>query len=97
MDEAAFQSTCDLLSTNGFQVVEARYDGHSFGSWFVSVQTSPQCRIVWDGKDGWLYVDRVTEKTHGGSPVWESLWIASEPHDQTPMACVSKLSELGCM
>ena len=81
MDRSAFNRMSSLLQTREAVISEARYDARAFGSWFIVVDTRPPLRVVWDGKDGWLYVQRRADEIHTGNQVWENLRILKNPPD----------------
>lgn len=87
MQESAFESIRELLLERGLVVSESRYDQRSFGSWYIYIATTPRLGLVWDGRDGWLYVRR---EGHGH---WDDLWVGREARDHTPDAAVTALIE----
>ena len=100
MSQRLFQRTRDLLTAAGLSVEDAQCSPESFGSWYITVATTPRRRIVWDGKDGWLYVQQQEEElrssgsSSAGTETWDDLWIARDQADQTPEIAVAKLREL---
>ncbi|MGA9753049.1 MAG: hypothetical protein WBS54_14800 [Acidobacteriota bacterium] len=93
MDRAAFDATCQLLTGAGVEIEEARYDEQVFGSWFVSVRIKPGLRMVWEGRDHWLFVQRRGSRLFRGEPVWEDLWVATMAAEQTLADAVARLTE----
>ncbi len=89
-----FEITQKLLIQSSFVIDEARYDKDSFGSWFIYVRLNPRLGIVWDGKDGWLYIRRETSEIFNGFHVWDNLWICKQPCDQIPQIAVDKMKDL---
>lgn len=87
MTEPDFRTTAELLKGEGFSTTE-RYDAEAFGSWLVEVKVDPRLRVVWDGKDGWLIVQRKTTELFDGQPVWDDLWVARDPDEQSPEAAL---------
>lgn len=85
MDVRAYADLLKALADAGLGVQEARHDRQAFGSWFVSIH-EPRVRIAWDGKDGWLTLER---GSHDGS--WRDEWIAREAPDQTVDAVLRAL------
>ena len=85
MHEAAFRSVEALLLERRLVVDESRYDQRSFGSWYVYVATSPRLGLIWDGRDGWLYLRRENDGQ------WDDLWVGREAHEQTPTVAVDTL------
>ena len=91
MDHVAFETTKQLLNQSGFIIDEARFDHESFGSWFIYVGSNPRLRIVWDGKDGWLIIQRETSKIFNGLRIWEDLWVGRELCEQNPEIAADKV------
>ena len=77
------------LSTAGFREAATRYDEASFGSWFVVIDQQPRLRIVWDGKDGWLILQRAD-----GAGGWDVVWVARHEDEQTPTALIREIELL---
>jgi hypothetical protein len=94
MTKADFERTRELLRGRGFTVEGAAYDQAHFGRWWVSVAHQPPLWIVWDGKDGWVIVQRETGERFQGRPVWEDVWIGRDRETQTVELVVSKVQEL---
>ncbi len=91
MNKRAFKQTAKLLAAAGVEPASSSYDWNAFGSWFIDVQTSPPHRVVWDGKDGWLIVQRQTTEVFNGQPVWEDIWVEQDQAKQTPDNVVEAL------
>jgi hypothetical protein len=91
MNQSDFQRLQQLLSVNGFPILEANYSRDSFGSWHVTLSTTPRRRVIWDGKDGWLILQEKTEERFGDDFVWRDLWIERTPADQTCEPAVEAL------
>jgi hypothetical protein len=56
-------------------VLDAAYSPESFGSWVVTAATSPIRRLVWDGKESWLIVQKTISLDGSSAVVWEDSWI----------------------
>lgn len=93
MTKEAFELTRELLRDRGFTVAGAAYDEAHFGSWWISVAQEPPLRIVWDGKDGWVILQRETGERFQGRPVWEDVWIGRDRETQTAELVGSKVQE----
>jgi hypothetical protein len=91
MNRSDFIEVQSDLSRAGLQVEDARYDRRAFGSWYVTIAMAPRMRIVWDGRDRWLYVQRETERMFAGMSVWNDLWIARDAARQTSEQAVAAL------
>jgi hypothetical protein len=98
MNKRTFETAVKLLESAGFSTT-GTYHRKSFGSWFVEVDTDPLLRVLWDGKDGWLSVERQTDETlPNGQPGWRVLWVEREPHDGTlneALVLLSRVAALG--
>lgn len=87
----SFDAIQSLLVQHGLQIQDAQVHPAAFGSWYVTVSTAPRLRILWDGKDRWLFLQRETSEIFQGAYIWEDLWIAREPQEQTRDAAVQAL------
>jgi hypothetical protein len=80
-----FERTRALLHERGFAEVEVDpYTGQSFGSWYVTVAHEPRLRIIWDGRDGWMIIERETDRPYHWDArrrEWDVLWVAKEPNE----------------
>lgn len=80
-----FERTRALLKERGFTEDELDpYTGQSFGSWYVTVVHQPRLRIIWDGKDGWMIIQRETNRPYHWDPLrkeWDVLWVAKRPEE----------------
>ena len=64
-------------------VREASYSDRSFGSWYVTVDSRPPRRIVWDGKECWLLVEQETADLFNGLRLWKE--FGSSTMHRAPM------------
>ncbi len=88
MSTPSYEEFREHLRLAGLQEVETGYDDPSFGSWFITLEGTPQLRIVWDGRDGRLIVQyRPDDRT------WKDAWIGDSEAAQKPEVVV-KLSSL---
>lgn len=88
-----FRETQRLLTERAIVIAKARYDRECFGSWEVCVAATPQLRVLFDGKDGWLFVQRLIQGPPHGQ-VWEEIWTERQPSNGTPAQAVDKLAQL---
>ncbi len=91
MNQAAFEGTQELLNEAGFVVNNAHYDEQSFGSWVIEIKLRPELRVVWDGKDGWVSIQRITSQIINGLPVYDDLWVGRHKFEHDPGHIVNKL------
>jgi hypothetical protein len=84
---AVFETFRAALRAHGFREAESRHDEAAFGSWFI-VLDDPSVRVVWDGKERWLVVQR---QTGNG---WADVWLAREESEQTPDVVAKQLTLL---
>ena len=84
-----------LLRTRGLPVSEVAGHPEAFGSWCVTLDTQPRLRVLWDGKDTWLIVQKETSEKFRGASVWQDLWIGRAPEEQTGNAAL--LAVLGSL
>ena len=85
--EVALRENACAAQEHGFTEDEVDpYTGQSFGSWYVTVAHQPRLRVIWDGKDGWMIIQRETNRPYHWDPHqrdWDVLWVAKQPDDQT--------------
>lgn len=74
-----------FLAQEGLTEIDARYDERAFGSWSIEIKHTPPLRLLWDGKEGWVFIQWRTEQTWQGFPVWDDLWDRNRD-DATPEA-----------
>ncbi len=79
MNREAFEEARTLIMATGCIIEEAEYNPKVFGSWYIIVSSKPRCRLVWDGKEESLMVERVTDKLFNGLPLWDEVWISNKP------------------
>ena len=59
MSVAEFEAAKAWLAEHGLDVGAVRYDGAAFGSWAIEAKDGGSAfRVGWDGRDGWLVVQR---------------------------------------
>jgi hypothetical protein len=87
MDVAAFELAQRAAVECGLAVGPSLYSPQNFGSWFVTVKTSPRRRLVWDGKEEWYVIEEESEEMFNGLAVWRELWVEKAPtHAKTAVA-----------
>jgi hypothetical protein len=91
MTSQAFDKAQDLLTAAGLAIDEAKFYESVFGSWLVSIGTDPRLRIIWDGKEGRLIVQRETSRVFSGLRVWEDLWLECRPGPESIEEAVGQL------
>ena len=59
-----FARSCESLTARGFDVEKAEYWGNAFGNWSIQFSTAsdPPHRLIWDGRDRWLILERERPK-----------------------------------
>jgi hypothetical protein len=82
-----FETFRTALRLHGFRETESRYDVAAFGSWFV-ILDEPPVRIVWDGKERWLVVQR------RAGDEWIDVWLSRDEADQNADAVIEQLTLL---
>ncbi len=91
MDSMTFEHTLKTIEAAGLVISESEYSEKSFGSWFITVLTTPRRRFVWDGKERWYVVEEETEKNFHGIPVWKELWIDRSPTSKSTQIGIEHL------
>jgi hypothetical protein len=93
VDRPELEKTEQLLAEAGLSTSSQGVDGSAFGSWWVVVNVDPPMRIVWDGKDGWLIVQRQTTELFTDQPVWKDIWVGRDVADRRPERAVAVVVE----
>jgi hypothetical protein len=91
MTKDEFDQTLRVLADGGIAIESAQYDPETFGSWVISVAATPHLRIVWDGRESMLIVQRKTSEFFNGFPVWQDLWMVTDSAKQTPENAVEAI------
>jgi len=91
MTQADFHRVQQLLRDAGFTIGDTWYSRESFGSWDVTVATTPRRRVLWDGKDEWLILQEETQERFAGNLIWRDLWIGKSPDELTCEAALEAL------
>jgi hypothetical protein len=88
MTEDDFKQSQQVFRAAGFRIEDAQYNGKVFGSWWVEMSRDglPRQRVVWDGKDGWLFVEALAS-----SGSWMDKWIGRKKSEQTAAAALAQL------
>jgi hypothetical protein len=89
MDARDYGSVRRELLQAGFGERTARYDESAFGSWFVEVETDPSLRVVWDGRDRLLVVQR--GRADGG---WDDVWVGRTDAEHSADAVIRALGSI---
>ena len=84
MTEDDFNRIQRVLADDLIAIESAQYHREAFGSWVVRVAITPRLRIVWDGRESVLSVQRETAKLFNEQHLWQDIWIARDPAQQTP-------------
>src|SRR5438067_12591262 len=64
VDTEIYERLRARLNASGLREIAAQYDHAAFGSWFITLDVTPRLRIVWDGPDRSLLIQR---EAQGGS------------------------------
>ena len=59
----------------------------------MAIATSPERRLVWDGKERWLVIESRTLETHGGLALWKDLWIKRAAAEEDIAGAIQRLLE----
>lgn len=81
MNENDFKTASLLLAQEIAPITQAKYEEKIFGSWYVELATQPPLRLIWDGRDGWLRIERHTDKKFNDLDVWDEIWVDEKPKD----------------
>ena len=77
------------LEQAGFVVAASRHLGRTLGTWWIRIAGRPSFRVVWDGKDRGLILQR--RAADAFSDFWQDLWIARDSLEQRPERLVAEL------
>ena len=89
VDARNYEAVRSKLLELGYREQAARYDQSVFGSWFVEIEQNPPLRVIWEGKDGWLILQR--EAAVGR---WEDVWLAKSETERTLEALIRAVASL---
>ena len=85
MSKNEFDDTCEQLVTARYGIVESNYNDSAFGSWYIIIDTIPNRRIVWEGRDNMLIVEEKAEELFNGSPIWKTTFTSPRlQHEKIP-------------
>jgi hypothetical protein len=75
-----FRRARKLLAKAGYRILNSDYDYWTFGNWFIDVQADdmPLQRVLWDGRDKWLYV-----QFFGSRDLWWDMVVIKERRCQS--------------
>jgi hypothetical protein len=91
MNKPTFEQVLKEIQMANVAIGENVYSEKSFGSWFITVQTNPKRRLVWDGKESWYVVQEENEVKVQGSEGWKDLWIDRHPKHNSALVGIEKL------
>ena len=92
MNRGDFESAVSAVRDRA-AVLDAAYSEKSFGSWFVTAATVPIRRLVWDGKESWLVVQKRISVSESGAVAWEDSWIKRSAGAENLREAVEQLFE----
>jgi len=82
-----------LLTDAGSVVADSSYSPESFGSWWILLRGQTSHRLVWDGKDQWLILQRQAGPSDLGESMWEDLWVKKDARQSTNEDLVQLIRE----
>jgi len=91
MNREAFELVKSKVIAEHITIKDAAYHQSSFGSWYITIKTDPDFRLVYDGKENWLLVEQETEEIFNGMSIWSEVWIARDPTDMDLLTGIAKL------
>jgi hypothetical protein len=94
MNKTSFDIANQEIKKLGCQILESKYHEETFGSWYITIENEPKIRMVWDGKEEELSVQKMTDETFNGSPVWKTTWSKLKPGGSDLKDGISKLKGL---
>jgi hypothetical protein len=101
MDSDTQGLTVRLIDSHGLAVGPTAFSASS-GNWsievsrspWVDVSAKPPVRIVWDGADRRLTVERRLLRAPNGAPVWRSVWTARDVEEHAHERAVCKANDI---
>jgi hypothetical protein len=92
MNRKAFDETLVLLTASGLKPRSHEYEEKVFGSWWIEVDGDPRLRIIWDGKNASVVVQRLATRTppRRDEDAWEDRWVGRDRAEQTPARLVGE-------
>lgn len=91
MNEPSFKMTKEKILNSKFEIIESEYHSEAFGSWYISINSKPNRRIVWDGKENWLLIEEKTDERYNNLYVWKELWISRKPPTNDLFVAIDKI------
>jgi hypothetical protein len=91
VNKTMFDKALSLVRAANFAVIASEYSVNSFGSWYVTVDTQPKRRLVWDGKEGWYVVEEQQPNESSITKEWKDLWMERSPRAESLAIGVRKL------
>jgi hypothetical protein len=78
-----------------FAVLKFAWDGQAFGTWFVVLKKRRVFRVLWDGRNGWLFV-QLDPNAHGTrtSEKWQDQWVARSSNEQTVEKAIAEMERI---
>lgn len=87
MSSKEYDDAMKQLLGAGYNIVKSEYNDSAFGSWFITVNTTPSRRITWEGREKILRVEEETEELLNGSPIWKTLVTTKAlQYDEIPIS-----------
>ena len=93
MNKPSFDIANQRIKDLEFEILESKYHREVFGSWYITIRTEPKTRLVWDGKDEELSIQKITDELFNGSPIWETTWSALKPSESDFRDGITKLQK----
>jgi hypothetical protein len=93
MNESAFTQAKEAVEKSGLAIAESAYHASTFGSWYLVVKCTPQCRLTWDGKERWFVIEEATTQKVKNSYAWQDVWLCRAGNKQNLQLAINKLIE----
>jgi|GEM_PF-5466092 hypothetical protein len=92
MNKETFDHVFKEVTNANYPIEISDYNEQAFGSWHITLNTSPRRRLVWDGKEHWLVVEEEISKTFSGLNKWKDIWIDRHPRNDSVQIGIKLLS-----
>lgn len=83
--EDIYHKTKYLIEEAKIPIAKAEYSAQQFGNWWIIVNVNKLLlRAVWNSRDRWVVIQRMTDEVFNGQFVWHDEWTLKRKEDLTP-------------
>lgn len=92
-----YEATVNELGKCNLKILDTSYMDQAFGSWHITIDNYPNIRLVWDGKDKTIRIDKMTNKLSRVNNLWKTMWSKVSPVENDLKEGVLKMKEISQM